>query len=91
MANHKSAQKRLRQNIKRREHNRDRRAQARTVIKRTQTALQEGNLELAQKHFLEAERTLSKAARRRLFHKRNVSRKLSRLNTQIRKAAGAKK
>ena len=64
-----------------------RRAATRTVVKGTLTAISEGKKEQAQTLFKEAERSLAKAARRKILHKRNVSRRLSRLAARLKAAS----
>jgi small subunit ribosomal protein S20 len=78
MANHKSAIKRHRQSIKRRDHNRGRRAEVRTALKKAAAAAA-GNQADAKTLARQAESAMAKAAKRGLFHKKTVARKISRL------------
>ncbi len=88
MANHKSAIKRNRQNIKRREHNRGRRAEVRTALKKASAAVAAGgNSDEAKKLAREAESLMSKASKKGLFHKATLARKISRLASKASKSA----
>ena len=62
MANHKSAEKRHRQSIKRRIRNHAQRSAVRTAIKKTRTAAAAGNGEEARRLFLLAEKAIARAA-----------------------------
>lgn len=85
MANHKSAQKRIRQNEKRRMRNKTVRTAMRTVVKSCRTALTGSDAEEAQQKFRAAERSLRRAASKGIIPKaradRTVSRLAKRLNT----------
>ncbi|NDJ61818.1 MAG: 30S ribosomal protein S20 [Chloroflexi bacterium] len=83
MANHKSAWKRIRQNAKRREHNRYYRARTRTLIKKARTSHQGDDVQAAIEATRVAIRDLDKAASRGVLHKRNVARRKSRLMKQL--------
>jgi len=89
MANHKSAIKRHRQSIKRRDHNRGRRAEVRTALKKAAAAAAAGNQAEAKTLARQAESAMSKAAKRGLFHKKTLARKVSRLAASV-NAAGKK-
>jgi small subunit ribosomal protein S20 len=88
MANHKSAIKRHRQSIKRRDHNRSRRAEVRTALKKASAATAAGNETEAKTLTRQAESAMAKAAKRGLFHRKTLARKISRLTKQAN--AGAK-
>ena len=62
MANHKSAEKRIRQNEKRRLRNKRIRTAMRTVVKNCRTALEGSDVEDARAKFIAAERSLRRAA-----------------------------
>lgn len=79
MANIKSAKKRIRQTQKRTEHNRHYTAAARTYVKKARLLISEGKLEEAELVANEAYKTLDKAARKRILHPRNASRRKGRL------------
>ena len=83
MANHKSAIKRIRQNEKRRLHNRTYRNRARTLVKKARVAIDSGNLEEAREATHIAVRDLDKLASRGVVHKRNAARRKSRLMQQL--------
>lgn len=83
MANHKSALKRLRQNEKIRERNSQARASVRTIVKKTRAAIAAGDKESAQACFTQAQKALATAATKKLYHKNNVQRRISRLAQQV--------
>jgi small subunit ribosomal protein S20 len=79
MAKHKSALKRLRQSIRRRDHNRSGRAAVKSAVKDVQTALAEGDTAKALKALKQAESTLAGAAKKGVLHWKTAARKTSRL------------
>ena len=79
MANTRSAQKRIRQNAKRRAHNRVFRGRARTFVKRARLAIESGDVEAARAATLEAVSALDKAAQKGVLHDNNASRRKGRL------------
>ncbi len=83
MANHKSALKRIRQNEKRRLHNRAYRNRTRTLVKKARAAIESGNLDEAREATRIAARDLDKLASRGIAHKRNAARRKSRLMKQL--------
>lgn len=83
MANHQSAIKRIRQNEKRRIHNRHYRTRARNFVKKARTAIESGDLEEAKEATRAAVRDLDKAASRGVIHKRNAARRKSRLMKKL--------
>jgi small subunit ribosomal protein S20 len=83
MANHKSAIKRHRQSLKRRDRNRDARAAVRTAIKKVRALVAAGDENGAKTSMLEAERAIAKASSKGLYHKKNASRKISRLASLV--------
>jgi small subunit ribosomal protein S20 len=84
MANHKSALKRIRQNEKRRIHNRIYRTRARTLVKQARAAITEGSdLEAAREATRVAIRDLDMAASRGTIHPNNAARRKSRLMKQL--------
>lgn len=83
MANHKSALKRIRQNEKRRIHNRTYRNRARTLVKKARTAIASGDVSEAREATLKAVSDLDKLGRRGVVHKRNAARRKSRLMKQL--------
>lgn len=83
MANKKSAIKRMRQNEKRRLHNRLFRGRARTEVKKARLAIESGELENARAATQDAVTALDKAASRGIIHKNNAARRKSRLMKQL--------
>ncbi len=83
MATHKSAEKRIRQIVKRTEVNRARKSRVRTFVKKVETAIATGNKDAAQSALRLAQPELHRAITKGVMHKNTVSRKLSRLATRI--------
>jgi small subunit ribosomal protein S20 len=83
MANHKSAEKRIRQTERRTAVNRARVSRVRTFIKKVETAIESGNKEAARDAFLAAQPELQRGVTRGVVHKNTVARKLSRLSSRI--------
>lgn len=86
MANTKSAIKNIRKSERRRQHNKVYRSRARTLIRRTRLLIEQGELEEAQETALMAAKALDKAAKVRVVHPNNASRRKSRLMKQLNKA-----
>lgn len=76
----------MRQNEKRRIHNRRYRAAARTKIKRCRRLIDQGQFEEAEVVLREAVSTLDKAARKGVIHPNNAARRKSRLMSQFTEA-----
>lgn len=83
MANTRSAIKRIRQNKKRREHNRIFRGNARTQVKKARLAIEGGNVEEARTATMLAVKALDKAAQKNILHDNNASRRKGRLMKQL--------
>ncbi len=83
MANHQSALKRIRQNEKRRLHNRTYRNRTKTLIKQARAAIESGDLDEARKATQIAVRDLDSLASRGVVHSRNAARRKSRLMRQL--------
>lgn len=83
MPNHKSAIKRMRQNEKRRIHNRTYRNEARTRVKQARAAIESGDVAAAEEATRVACKTLDKTASKGIIHKRNAARRKSRLMKQL--------
>jgi small subunit ribosomal protein S20 len=83
MANHKSAEKRIRQTERRTEVNRARISRIRTFVKKVETAIASGDKEVARAAFTAAQPELHRGALRGVLHKNTVARKLSRLAKRI--------
>lgn len=86
MATHKSAEKRHRQNLKRREQNRKAKATIRTVLKGVKAAAANKDFETAEQLERKASRLLDKANVHGLMHKNTVARTKSRLRAHISRA-----
>ena len=83
MANNASAEKRNRQNEKRRIYNRDYRNRARTLVKKALTAIESGDVDAARKATHHAVRDLDILASKGVAHKRNAARRKSRLMKRL--------
>lgn len=89
MANHKSAIKRIRQNQKRYLRNRYWRSSLRTAVKRVRTAIAGGELETAQTQLRSAVRVIDRVASKGVIHKRQASRRVSRLTIAVNRLVAA--
>ena len=93
MANHKSAEKRARQNLKKKKQNKSYLSMVRSVIKNFQKSLTPDAQALAPVDlkkeaalaFVKAQSALCKAASKGIIHRNNVARKISRLASQLKK------
>lgn len=83
MATHKSAEKRHRQSLKRRDRNRVRRAAVRSAVKETRLAADSGDKKKALELLRSTERILAKSAGRKVLHSRSASRHMSRLAAYV--------
>ncbi len=83
MPNTKSAQKRLRQNIARRDRNRSIVRAVRTQCRKVREAVEAGNIELAETEFRQATRRLDRAGARNIVHRNAAARTKSRLSARI--------
>jgi len=83
MPHHKSAEKRLRQTVKRTEINRSRLSRVRTFVKNVESALATGDKNAAQLAFNLAQPELHRATTKGVLHRNTVARKLSRLAARI--------
>lgn len=79
MANHKSALKRNRQNIKKREQNRDQRGAMRTQLKKAREEITNGGADWKTGEVKEAVRKLAAMAQKGILKKSTASRRISRL------------
>ena len=89
MANHKSAIKRARQNIKRRLRNRMTMSVYRTELKKFITMMSENNMEDAKKLLPSLHKIIDKTRSKGVIHKNNAARKKSRLDAMLNKATSA--
>ncbi|HJN23683.1 MAG TPA: 30S ribosomal protein S20 [Rhodospirillales bacterium] len=87
MATLTSAKKRIRQVKRRARANGIRRNRVRSFIKKVEAAIASGDRELATAAFREAQPEMMRAARKKVFHRNQVARKLSRLSAQIKAIA----
>jgi small subunit ribosomal protein S20 len=85
MPNHKSAEKRVRQNEKRRENNRSNRTRLRTSIKKLRAALP-GNAEEAAALLPQTISTIDKAVQKGVLHRNAAARHKSRLTARVNQA-----
>lgn len=87
MANHKQAEKRNRQRIKRRARNLMYLSTMRTYIKRLRSALDDAKLEDAQAALSPALKSIGKAAQKGVIHKNTAARYSSRLSLAVNRLA----
>ncbi len=85
MANHKSALKRARQNVVRRERNKAVKTRVKSVVKEVRQTVAAGDA--AQEKLKEAKSIIDKAAGKGVIHKRTAARKISRLSRMINASA----
>ena len=83
MANHKSAEKRNRQNKIRNARNTHIRSTMRSLVKKLRTASAEGDMETAKSLFEKVVPYIDKAATKGVIHKATASRKISRLTKLV--------
>ena len=83
MANHKSAEKRHRQTLRRTEVNRSREGRIRTFLKKVELAIASGNKEDAAAAYTAAQPELHRGVGKGVLHRNTVARKLSRLSARI--------
>ncbi|MCL2505510.1 MAG: 30S ribosomal protein S20 [Alphaproteobacteria bacterium] len=79
MANHKSAQKRIRQTIKKNELNRSRRSKIRTITKAALEAIAGGDAKTAVEAVRRSESALARGVSKGVMHWKTAARKTSRL------------
>ena len=87
MPNTSSAKKRLRQNAKRRLHNRSIKSKMRSQIRRVREATSAGELDKARDEFRVAAKRLDQASAKNIIHQNAAARTKSRLNRMIKAAA----
>ena len=83
MANLKSSKKRIRSNERKRVQNVTVKSSVRTIIKRVEQAIEQGNVQLAEEKLSEASSTLDSAATKGVIRKNTSSRNKSRLAKKI--------
>lgn len=89
MANIASAQKRIRQTLKRTARNKARKSRVHSFIRKVEEAVEAGNKEEALAAFRAAQPELQRAAGKRVLKANAVSRKLSRLSASVKAVAAA--
>ena len=90
MANHKSALKRNRQSLIRRDRNRANRTKVKSAVKKIDAAIEVESVEQAQEALVAAVPIIERAAVKGAFHKKTASRKISRLTRKVNKFARSK-
>ena len=83
MANHKSAEKRVRQTERRNEVNRRNRSRLRTQIKRLRAAIETGNVEEAKALLNETVSVIDKSIQKGVIHSNAAARYKSRLTASV--------
>ncbi len=83
MATHRSAEKRDRQNKKRKVRNAAVKSQTKTEIKKVLAAVEGKESEDSEKALTSAIKVIKKAASKGVYHKNNASRKVSRLTKKV--------
>ena len=83
MANHVSAKKRARQNVKKAKINSANRNRMRTFVKKVESALAAGDAAGAQAALAVCQPELQKGVAKGLLHKNTAARKLSRLSARV--------
>lgn len=83
MPNHKSAEKRVRQNEKRRNINRSNKSRVRTQIKKLRSALSASDKSLSQELLTPTVSIIDKAVNKGILHKNTAARYKSRLTAHV--------
>lgn len=83
MANHASAKKRIRRNLRKSHVNHSRLNRIKTMIKRVESAIDSKDSASAKEAFKDAMPELMKGVNKGIFHKNTASRRVSRLNARI--------
>ena len=89
MPNHKSAEKRVRQNEKRRQVNRNNRSSLRTQIKKLRSALAGSDNQQSQDLLVPTISAIDKAVNKGILHRNTAARYKARLTGHVNKAAAA--
>jgi small subunit ribosomal protein S20 len=84
MANIKSAEKRIRQDVKRRSRNRALSSRMRTAVKKVRLALEQGDHRTASENLPGALRTIDSTAQKGIIHRNTAARTKSRLVRAVR-------
>ena len=91
MPNHKSAEKRVRQNEKRRDINRGNRGRLRTGIKKLRAALEGGDTGAAQTLLPQTVSLIDKAVQKGVLHRNAAARYKSRLTLRVNETSAGEK
>lgn len=83
MANHKSALKRAKQNLKRQMRNKSIKTKMKNFIKMVRQAVEEKSVESAKNGLIKASSIIDKAAKKGIIHANTASRKISRLHKLV--------
>lgn len=83
MANHKSAKKRARQDVKCCRRNKETKGAVRTFEKKLMAAISSGDRDQASKLLITFNSAIGKASQKGIYHARNAARKISRLSKRI--------
>ncbi|PCI00163.1 MAG: 30S ribosomal protein S20 [Zetaproteobacteria bacterium] len=83
MANHVSSIKRARQDIVKRDRNRTQKSTMRTAIKRVHAAIAAGDQDTANTEMRIATSLIARSGRKNNLHKKQASRRISRINARI--------
>lgn len=83
MPNTKQAEKRLRQDEKKRVHNKSIKSSARKQVRKVLESVEAGDIEKAEGSLSLAAKKLQKASKGNVFHKNKASRTLSRLSKKV--------
>ena len=83
MANHKSAEKRMRQNLKRRMRNKMRKTRIKNLIRAFEESLQEKDFTTAETRLKAAQKFIDKTASKGTLHWKTAARKISRLYKKL--------
>jgi len=87
MANHKSAEKRIRRNARRSEINGARVSRIRTFMKGVETAIASGDKSAAESAFKAAQPEIHRGVSKGVMHRNTAARKLSRFSARIKTLA----
>ncbi|HLW28911.1 MAG TPA: 30S ribosomal protein S20 [Kiloniellales bacterium] len=87
MANHKSAEKRIRRNAERAAINGARRGRIRTFVKKVELAIASGDQDAAKSALQAAQPEIHRGVTKGVLHRNTAARKLSRLSGRIRAMA----
>ncbi|MFC3230862.1 30S ribosomal protein S20 [Marinibaculum pumilum] len=88
MANHKQAEKRNRQRIRRTAVNRARKSRIRSAVKSVELAVAAGDQNAALAALQQAQPELDRGVNKGVLHRNTASRKLSRLTARVRSLGG---